>query len=221
LLYKVPFDPIKSFVPVAKLGAGPSALVVYPGLPVNSVKDLIALAKEKPGTLNFAAAGVGSFQHLGTELFKMQAGIDIMIVQFKGGGPGVIDVMGGHTDASLGSLIMFMPHIASGKLKVLGTGGSKRSAALPDVPTIAEAGVPGYEANNWWGIMAPAGTPQAIVDRLHKEVSEILSLAETQKKLLSQGAEADQMSQAEFGTFIAAEMKKWERVVKEAKIKVK
>jgi tripartite-type tricarboxylate transporter receptor subunit TctC len=219
-LYKLPYDPVKSFVPVTKLGTGPNVLTVFPGLPVNSVKDLIALAKEKPGKLNFAAAGVGSFQHLGSELFKMLARIDVAIVQFKGGGPAMIDIIGGHTDATLGSLIQFMPHIKSGKLKALGTGGSKRSAVLPDVPTIAEAGVSGYEANNWWGILAPAGTPPSIVNRLHKEISVILSSAEIQKQFASQGAEVDEMGPAEFGSYIAAETAKWARVVKEGNIKV-
>ncbi len=218
-LYKLPYDPSKAFTPVAKLGTGPNVLTVHPSVPVNSVKDLIALAKEKPGTLNLAAAGVGSFQHLGTELFKMLAGIDVVIVQFKGGGPAMIDLIGGHTQASLGSLIQFMPHIKSGKLKALGTGGSKRSVVLPNVPTIAEAGVPGYEANNWWGIVAPAGTPPSIVNRLHKELSAILGSAETQKRFLDQGAEVDELGPAEFGPYIAAETAKWARVVKEGNIK--
>jgi len=219
-LYKLPYDPTKAFTPVAKLGTGPNVLTVHPSVPVKSVKELIALAKEKPGKLNFAAAGVGSFQHLGTELFRMLAGIDVAIVQFKGGGPAMIDVIGGHTDAALGSLIQFMPHIKSGKLKALGTGGAKRSVVLPDVPTIAEAGVSGYAANNWWGILAPAGTPPSIVNRLHKELLVILSSAETQKRFLDQGAEVDEMGPAEFGPFIAAETAKWARVVKEAGIKV-
>ncbi|HEV8343728.1 MAG TPA: tripartite tricarboxylate transporter substrate binding protein [Candidatus Binatia bacterium] len=218
-LQKLPYDPAKAFTPVAKLGTGPSALTVFPGLPVNSVKELVALAKEKPGQLNFAASGVGTFQHLGTELFKMMAGIDIGIVQFKGGGPAMIDVMGGHTHATIGSLIQSMPHIKSAKLKALGTGGSKRSVSLPDVPTIAEAGVRGYEANNWWGILVPAGTPGSIVDRLHKELSVILSSAETQKLFLDQGAEIDKLGPAEFGPYIAAETTKWGRVIKEGNIK--
>ncbi len=218
-LYKLPFDPVKAFVPVAKLATGPNALAVYPGLPVNSVKDLIALAKEKPGKLHYAAAGVGSFQHMGSELFRIQAGINLVGVQFKGGGPAMIDVMGGHTQICIGSLIQILPHHRSGKLKVLGTGGSKRSAALPDVPTIAEAGVAGYEANNWWGILAPAGTPPAIVDRLHKELSVILTSAETQKQFTTQGAEVDEVGPAEFGRYIASETAKWARVVKEAGIK--
>jgi tripartite-type tricarboxylate transporter receptor subunit TctC len=219
-LYKLPFDPAKSFVPVAKLGSGPNSLVVHPSVPANSVKELIALAKREPGKLVCAAAGVGSFQHLGTELFKIMAGIDFMIVQFKGGGPAMIDQLGGHSQISLGSLIQTLPHIQSGKFRVLGTGGSKRSSILPDVPTIAEAGVPGYEATNWWGILAPAGTPQAVVDRLDKELSLILTSEETKKMFLNEGAEVDHLGPAEFGRFIAAETAKWGRVVKEANITV-
>lgn len=218
-LYKqLPYDPVKAFVPVAMLATGPVALSVFPGLPVNSVKDLVALAKEKPGKLFAATAGPGTFQHLASELFRMQAGVNIVQVPFKGGGPAVIDVVAGNTQISIGSLIQTMPHIRSGRLKVLATGGSKRSAALPDVPTIAEAGVPGYEANNWWGIVAPAGTPPPIVDKLHKELSVILTSAETQKRFEAEGAETVQMDPAEFGRLVAAETVKWARVVKEAGI---
>jgi len=218
-LYKLPYDPAKAIAPVAILATGPNALCVYQGLPVKSVKELVALAKEKPGQLNYAAAGVGSFQHLGSELFRIMAGVDIVGVQFKGGGPAMIDVVGGHTQVLIGSLIQSLPHIRSGKLKVLGVGGSKRSPILPDVPTIAEAGVPGYEANNWWGIAAPAGTPPAIVERLHRELSVILASPETQKRFQDEGAEVVHSSPAEFGAFIAAETAKWTRVVKEAGIK--
>jgi tripartite-type tricarboxylate transporter receptor subunit TctC len=218
-LYKLPYDPAKAFVPVAMLGTGPNVLAVFPGLPVDSVKELIALAKAKPGQLNYAAAGVGSFMHLSSELFKMMAGVDIVGVQFKGGGPATIDVIAGHTQVTLGSLVQALPHIRAGKLKVLAVGGSKRSSVLPEVPTMAEAGVPGYESHNWWGLVAPAGTPPAVVDRLHKELSVILTSAETQKRLAAEGAEALQMSPAEFGAFIAAETVKWARVVKEANIR--
>jgi tripartite-type tricarboxylate transporter receptor subunit TctC len=218
-LYKLPYDPAKAFVPVAILATGPNALCVFPGLPVKSVKELVALAREKPGQLNYAAAGVGSFQHLGSELFRIMAGVDIVSVQFKGGGPAMIDVVGGHTQVLIGSLIQALPHIRSGKLRVLGVGGAKRSSILPDVPTIAEAGVPGYEATNWWGIAAPAGTPPPIVERLHKEVAVVLGSAETQKRFLDEGADVVHMSPTEFGAFIAAETAKWTRVVKEANIR--
>jgi tripartite-type tricarboxylate transporter receptor subunit TctC len=219
-LYKtLPFDPIKSFMPVTLLGTGPNLLAVYPGVPANSVKELIALAKAKPGELNYASAGVGSFQHLGSEFFRIMTGINIVCVQFKGGGPATLDVIAGHTQISIGSLIQTLPHIRTGRLRALGTGGTKRNPTLPDVPTIAEAGVPGYEANNWWGILAPAQTPQAIINRLHGELGVILASQETQKRFQTEGAEAAAMTPTELGKFIAAEITKWARVVKEAGIK--
>ena len=215
---KLPYDPATAFVPVAMLGTGPAVLVVYPGLPVNSVQELIALAKQKPGQLNNATAGVGSFQHLASELFRLEAGIDLTHVPYKGGGPAMVDLIGGQAQVSVGSLIQMLPHIRSGKLRALGTTGAKRSPALPDVPTVAEAGVPGYEATNWWGILAPAGTPQVVVDRLNKELAAIALSAEAKKRFESEGAEAVQMSPAEFGKHVADETVKWARVVKEAGI---
>ena len=213
-LYKLNYDPIKSFAPVGILASGPNVLAVNPGLPVNSVKELVALAKQKPGDLQYASAGVGSFQHLGGELFKLEAGVDMLHVPFKGGGPAMIDVIGGHTKLVFSSLVQTTPHIKSGKLKALGVGGSKRNPVLPDVPTIAEAGVPGYEAVNWWGIVAPAGTPQPIVDKLHKAIAAVQTSPEVQKQFSSEGAEIVQMSPAEFGAFMQREMVKWERVVR-------
>jgi tripartite-type tricarboxylate transporter receptor subunit TctC len=216
---QLPYDPVKSFVPVAIIGAGPGVLVVNPRLPVASVQELVALAKQKPGQLNNASAGIGSFQHLASELFKIQAGIDLLHVPYKGGGPAMMDLIGGQADVSVGSLIQMLPHIRSGKLKALGTTGTRRAAVLPDVPTVAEAGVPGYEATNWWGILAPAGTPQPVIDRLHAELAAIVASAETKKRLETEGAEGRQMSQADFGRFIADETTKWARVVKEAGIR--
>jgi tripartite-type tricarboxylate transporter receptor subunit TctC len=218
-LYKLKYDPIKSFVPVAMLGAGPNVLCVNPSVPANTLKELIALAKQKPGQLTYASAGSGSFQHMGSELFKMMAEVDIVHVPFRGGGPAMIDVVGGHSQIILSSLVQTMPHIRSGKLKPLGTGGKTRSSILPDVPTIAEAGVPGYEMTNWWGIVAPAGTPQPIVDKLTKEIGAVLASPETQKVFATEGAEVIHKSGAEFGAFIEAELAKWQGVVKQAKIK--
>jgi tripartite-type tricarboxylate transporter receptor subunit TctC len=219
-LYKLPYDHDKSFVPIAKMGSGPNVLTVYPGVPANSVKELISLAKKQPGKLVCASSGIGSFMHLGSELFKMMAGIDIKIVQFKGGGPAMIDTMGGHSQVSLGTLTQSLPQIKSGKLKVLGVGGNKRSPMLPDAPTIAEAGLTGYEATNWWGMLAPAGTPKSIVDRLQKELSVIMSSEDTKKMFADQGAEAEMVGSDEFGKFIIAETDKWGKVVRESNIKV-
>jgi tripartite-type tricarboxylate transporter receptor subunit TctC len=219
LLYKVPYDPVNSFVPIAKMGNGPVVLTVHPSVPAKTVKELIALAKKQPGKMVCAAAGVGSFMHLASELFRMTAGIDFKIVQFKGGGPAMIDTMGGHSQISLGTLTQSLPQIKAGKLKPLGFGGSARSQLLPDVPTIAEAGVPGYEAAIWWGILAPAGTPKAVVERLQKEITSIMTLDETKKLFEMQGAEADLLGPAEFPNFIRTEMVKWGKVIKEGNIK--
>ncbi len=218
-IYKLPYDPATAFAPVAILGAGPVVIAVTSKLPVNSVKELIALAKEKPGELNYATAGVGSFQHLASELFKLRAGVDIVHIPFKGGGPAMMDVIAGNTQIAIGSLVQMLPQIKAGKLKALGVGSAKRIAALPDLPTISEAGVPGYEVTNWWGIVVPAGTPQSVIDRLHKELTAVVSSTETKKRFETEGAEPLSMSPEEFGRFIAAETVKWARVVKEAGIR--
>jgi tripartite-type tricarboxylate transporter receptor subunit TctC len=218
-LGRLPPDTIKSFTPVALLGSGPSVLAVPAGLPVDSVKALVDLAKSKPGQLNAGSAGIGSFQHLATELFRLQAGVDFVIVQYKGGGPALTDTLAGHVQMNLGSLVQILPHIRSGKLKALGVGSVRRNAALPDVPTIAEAGVAGYEANNWWGILAPAGTPADITGRLRQEIAAILESPETRKRFEAEGGETSRMSAQEFSELIAAETVKWTRVVKDAGIK--
>jgi tripartite-type tricarboxylate transporter receptor subunit TctC len=213
-LYKLPYDPIESFAPISVLASGPNVLAVNPSLPVNSVKELIALAKEKPGELEYASAGVGSFQHLGAELFKLEAGVDMLHVPFKGGGPAMMNVMGGYTKLVFSSLVQTTPLIRAGNLKALGTGGLKRSPVLPDIPTIAEAGLPGYEAVNWWGLVAPAGTPEPIIARLHQALQEVQNAPDVQKHFATEGAEVVKTSPAEFAAFIAKDMRKWERVVK-------
>jgi tripartite-type tricarboxylate transporter receptor subunit TctC len=217
-LYKLNYDPIKSFVPVAILASGPNVLVVHPDLPVHSVTELIALAKQKPGELNYASAGIGSFQHLGGELFKLTAGVNIVHVPYKGGGPALTDVLGGYTKVMFSSTVQTVPFIRNGQLRALGTGGAHRSAVLPEVPTIGEQ-LPGYEATNWWGVLAPAGTPPAIVSKLHDEIAAVQNSEQTKKEFAAEGADVVQMSSAEFGTFIEKETSKWERVVKESGIK--
>jgi tripartite-type tricarboxylate transporter receptor subunit TctC len=166
-LHALKYDPIKSFTPISILATGPNVLVVSEDAPFKSVKELVAAAKANPGRLDYASAGVGSFQHLGGELFKLEAGVDIVHVPYKGGGPAMQDVVAGHVKIMFSSLIQTTPLIKAGKLRALGTGGSKRSPVLPDVPTIAEAGVPTYVAENWWGIAAPAGLPAPVVERLY------------------------------------------------------
>src|SRR5262245_37035184 len=218
-LYKLPYDPIKGFTPIAMLGSGPNVLVVNPTLPANSVKELVDMAKQTPGRLQYASAGVGSFQHLGGELFKLMAGVNILHVPFKGGGPAMIDIVGGHTQVMFSSLVQTTPHIKSGKLRALGVGGLTRNPVLPDVPPIADVGVPHSEAVNWWGLVAPAGTPQAIVERLHKAVEEVQDTPDVQKQFASEGASVVKMTTAQFAEHMVKEMNKWERVVKEGGIK--
>ncbi len=219
-LYKnLPYDPERAFAPVGILGSGAAALTVHPSLPVNTVQELIALAKAKPGALNYASAGVGSLQHLACALFMIQAGIDVVHVPYKGGGPAMADVIAGQAQIVMPSLIQVVPHIKSGRLRVLGTSGTRRSAVLPDVPTISESGVPGYEAHNWWGLLAPAGTPAPVIEKLHKDLTRVLASRETEKRFETEGAEVVRMTSAEFGGFISAELVKWSRVAREVGIK--
>jgi tripartite-type tricarboxylate transporter receptor subunit TctC len=217
-LHTLAYDPIKSFTPVSILASGPNVLVVNPELKVNSVKELVALAKAKPGELNYASAGIGSFQHLGGELFKLTAGVNIVHVPYKGGGPAMQDVIGGNVKIMFSSLIQTTPFIKSGQLRPLGIGGTRRSPILPDVPTIAEAGVPGYVAENWWGIVAPAGLPAPIVDKLYKATQAALKAPELQEEFAREGASSVEMSSAEFGDYIKSEITKWTRVVHEGGI---
>ena len=218
-LYKnLPYDPERAFAPVGILGSGAAALTVHPSLPVNTVQELIALAKAKPGALNYASAGVGSLQHLACALFMIQAGIDVVHVPYKGGGPAMADVIGGQAQIVMPSLIQVVPHIKSGRLRVLGTSGTRRSAVLPDVPTISESGVPGYEAHNWWGLLAPAGTPAPVIEKLHSDLTRVLASRETEKRFETEGAEVVRMTPAEFGGFISAELVKWSRVAREVGI---
>jgi tripartite-type tricarboxylate transporter receptor subunit TctC len=216
-LYKLSYDPVKSFEPVGLMATGTNVLVIHPSLPARSVKELIALSKKEE--LSYASAGIASFQHLGTELFKLEAGINLLHVPFKGGGPSMTSVLGGHNKIMMSSLVQTTPHIKSGKLLALATGGKKRSPVLPDVPTVAESGVPTYEALNWWGIIAPAGTPAPIIAKLNQALSQVQDMPEVQKQFDAQGATVAKMSSADFGKFMVEELNKWERVVKQAGIK--
>ncbi|MCX7312601.1 MAG: tripartite tricarboxylate transporter substrate binding protein [Hyphomicrobiales bacterium] len=218
-LYTLPYDPVKSFAPVAMLVAAPNVVTVNPGLPVNSIKELVALAKAKPGELQYASSGVGTFLHLAGELFKITANVDILHIPFRGAGPALIDVVAGHTKIAFGSVTSSAVHIRPGKLRALGVGSTMRSPVLPDVPTVIEAGVPGYEAANWIGVVATGGTPEPIVARLHKEISEIMATPDVQKLFAAEGADIVSMSAAQFGAYMADEIVKWGRVVKQAGIK--
>jgi tripartite-type tricarboxylate transporter receptor subunit TctC len=219
-IQELPYNPEQAFIPIARVISGPNILTIHPSVPANSVEELIALAKQKPGELIFAASGVGATPHMGIELFKLMADIDIKIVQFKGGSLAVINMLGGHSHATIGGLAQSQAHIKSGKVKVLASCGAKRSSFLPDVPTMAEAGVPGYELDQWFGLFAPAGTPAEIIDKLSNELKAIFTSEKAKEQVLNLGAEADYIGSTEFTSFVGNEISKWEKIVKEANIKV-
>lgn len=215
---RVRFNPEKSFTPIAQIGTGPSALTVNPKVPAKTTKDLIDMAKAKPGSLNYATAGIGSFQHLSTEMLKLLGKINIVHIPFKGGGPAMADVVAGNTQITMGSLLQLVPHIQGNRLRLLAVGSAKRNGAFPNTPTVAET-VPGYEANNWWGILAPAGVSPAIVKSLETAVAKVVNTPEMQKKFDSQGAEVAYKNSADYRKFIKVETDKWTKVVREAGIK--
>jgi tripartite-type tricarboxylate transporter receptor subunit TctC len=213
-----PVDLVESFMPVASLGFSDGAFAVTPQLPVKSVKELIALARAKPGMLTYASSGIGGFPHLNTELLKIITGVDILHVPYQGGGPAAYSVMAGNTQVYFGSLPTIMSQINSGRLKLLATGGLQRNPDFPNVPTVSET-VPGYETYIWFGMFAPRGTPPAIIERLHDAVAEGLASPDLVKKLALQGAVPKQMSSAEFGKLMMSETTKWTEVIKKAKIR--
>jgi len=219
LYEKLSYDPVKDFAPITQVAGISNVLVVHPSVAANTLAEFIALAKSQPGQLNYASAGVGSFQHLAAELFKKEAAVDIVHVPFKGGGPAMMDVIAGNTQVAVGSLAQMVPQIKGGRLKALAVGSRERIPAIPDVPTLAEAGLPGYEATNWWGVVVPAGTPRPVIERLHKELNAVIVSSDTRKRFEAEGADAMPMSSAEFGRFMGTEIGKWARVVKDAGIK--
>ena len=217
-LHKLPYDPVKSFAPVAQIGHGPSVLAVTPALPVNSVAQLIALAKARPGQLHYASSGVGGVNHFSAELFKLATKTDIVHVPYKGGGPAMMDVMAGQVELHFNALVSALVHIRSGKLKALGVGSLQRTPVLPNVPAIAET-VPGFEASVWWGILAPAGTAPPIVGKLNSEINAILRDPQTTKRLESDAAEAVITTPEGFGKLVASEVAQWIKVAAAAGIK--
>jgi tripartite-type tricarboxylate transporter receptor subunit TctC len=218
-LYKLSYDPHKAFDAVAIFATSPNSLAVNPELPAKTVKEFIALAKAKPGDIQYASGGIGGSLHLGMELFKIVAGIDLLHVPFRGAGPASIDVIAGNTKAMMASTSSLTPHIRSGKLRGLAISAQKRVAALPDLPTFIEAGVPQYEGGNWIGIAAPAGTPKEIIALLHKEIAAIQDKPDVKAQMENRGVYIVKMSTPEFGAFMESEIAKWGRVVKERGIK--
>ncbi|MBI3935755.1 MAG: tripartite tricarboxylate transporter substrate binding protein [Betaproteobacteria bacterium] len=216
---KVPFDTVKDFAPVALLSSYPHLVVVHPSVPVNSVKELIALAKAKPGALNFASAGKGTPTQLGAELFKSMAGIDIVHVPYKGGGPAVTALLGGQVQLYIGPIATVLPHVKAGKFRALAVTGAKRSLIIPDLPTVAEAGLPGFRQDAWNGLLAPARTPPAVIKKLNAEVNAVLKMPAIRERFAADGVEAGGISSAELGALLKSEIAKWAKVIREAGIK--
>jgi len=219
LYRKLPFDTAKDFAPIVLAVTAPNVLVVNPTLPVKSVKDLIALAKGKPGQLNFASSGHGSSAHLSGELFKKMAGVDMVSVTFKGGGPALIAVISGEVQLQFPTVAAANPHVRAGKLRTLGVTTAKRLADLPDLPTVAESGLPGFDVVPWFGIFGPAGTPAAIVMQVNRDVAKILQSSDTRQALIAQGLFPAAGTPQELGAFLRADIAKWAKVIRDAGIR--
>ena len=216
-LYRnLPFDPIKDFEPVSLVSLAPNTLVVHPSIPARNVKELVALAKARPGSLNFASSGTGGSPHLAGELFKMVTETNVTHIAYKGTGQAMNDMLSGQVQMSFGTALALLPQIKAGKLRALAVTVRKRVSALPDVPTMAESGYPGIETTAWNGVLAPAETPGAIISRLNGDIARILSTPDMRQRFEAQGAEATPSSPAEFGQFIHDEIEKWGKVVKAA-----
>jgi tripartite-type tricarboxylate transporter receptor subunit TctC len=214
LYSKVPFDPVKDYAPVARVASTVYALIVHPSVEAKSVKELIALAKTRPGKLTFASAGIGAPPHLAGELLKTMAGIDIVHVPYKGTGPAIADLVGGQVTMMFSDALAAVPQIKAGKLRGLAVSSPRRFAFAPDLPTVAEAGVPGFSAVGWTGLLAPAGTPRAVVQKLNAEIVRVLPLPEVKEKLAGDGSEFGKNTPEEFSKFIKEEIAKWGKVIK-------
>jgi tripartite-type tricarboxylate transporter receptor subunit TctC len=214
LYKKLQFDPLKDVLPVTRAVDSTNILVLHPSVPAKNVKELIALAKSKP--LNGGSSGVGGAGHLALELFNLQAGTKIVHVPYKGGGPAMVDLLSGNINLIIATAASAVPHIKSGKIKAIAVSTAKRSGLVPDLPTISEAGLKGFEANNWYGILVPAGTPRPIIDRLNKEVVAVLNLPDVKEFLFKQGLDTAPSTPDEFGAYIRSEKAQWEKVIKAA-----
>jgi tripartite-type tricarboxylate transporter receptor subunit TctC len=216
---KLPYDTQKDFAPIIQIATTSGVLVVHPSVAAKTVKDLIALARQKPGTLNYASGGMGGYSHVSAELFNSMAKVRMTGVQYKGAAPAMTEVMGGHTQVMFNTVITTLPHVKSGKLRALATTGATRLPSLPDLPTIAEAGVPGYENSSWTALGAPARTPRAIIDRLNREFATILQLPDIQEKHSAAGSIVSGGTPEQFRDYLKAELAKFGRLVTEAGLK--
>lgn len=217
---KVGFNPDKDFAAVSKLGDSMSILSAHPSLPANSVKELIALARAKPNDINYASSGVGTANHLAAELLSSMAGIKLTHIPYKGSGAALPALIGGQVKLGFGPLLPAIPHVKAGRLKALGVSGLKRSPGAPDIPTIAEQGLPGYEVNSWYGVFVPSKTPKPVVARLNKELVRVLALNDVKDRLSRDGVEPGGSTPEQLNAIVQAEKKLWSKVIREANIKV-
>jgi tripartite-type tricarboxylate transporter receptor subunit TctC len=215
---KLPYDPAKDYAPITVIAMVPNVLIVHPSVPARTLAELIALAKAKPGALNYASPGNGSGAHLAGELLKSMAGIDIVHIPFNGVGPAMAGVLGGEVQLFFAQSSAALPHIKSGKVIALGVASRRRIAAAPELPTIAEAGLPGFDVTSWYGLVAPAGTPSLIVERLHAEIAKALASSDVREKISTLGAEPVANTPAEFATMQRAETARWAKLAREANI---
>ena len=216
LYKKVNYDPVQSFAPITLVNTSANVLVAHPSVPAATTQALIALAKSKPGQINYASAGSGTSPHLAAELFKSMAGVDLVHVPYKGSPQALTDLLGGQTQIMFASLVSALPHIRQARLRALGVTSLKRAAALPDLPATSEAGLRGYDVSVWMGIVAPAGTPPAIIAQLNRQIGALLQSPDIRERLAVQGLEAASNSPAEFRSYIASEVRKWAVVIKQA-----
>ena len=210
---KLPYNVLRDFYPVARLTDAPSILTVHPSMPVKTVKDLIGLARQRPGQINYASAGAGTSTHLAAVLFESIAGVKMTHIAFKGGGPAVVSVLSGETPVTFATAASVTPQISSGRLRAIAVTSGQRSAVLPELPTIAESGLNGYEMLNWLGLFAPTGTPKAILERLNRESLKVVAQPEVVKRFNSQGAEPSPLASEEFAAFVKSEIAKWAKIV--------
>src|SRR5687767_3786443 len=211
---KLPYDPIKDFAPITLVASAPSVLVVHPSVPARSIAEFAAFVRANPGKLNYASNGNGSSSHMAAVLYETNAGVKMTHVPYKGFGPALTDLMSGRIELMFNSIVAILPHIQSGKLRALAVTSRKRSSLLPEVPTLAEAGLPEYEAGSWYGILAPAGTPPAVLQRLHVEITRAVQTPEVQKRLAGEGADVIGSTPQEFAAHIAAELARMREVVR-------
>ena len=219
LLPSLPYDPVKDFAPVATLIGAPYVLAVHPSVPANNLREFIAYAKTKPGELNYATSSAGGLQHLSGEMFNIMAGVKMQAVPYKGGGPGITDLIAGQVQLAFNNAINFIAHFKSGKLKAMAISGEARSPALPEVPTFGEAGLPGFGAKNWFGVLVPAGTPREVIDKLSTEIAHILAMPDIREKIDRQGVEPFISTPEQFAAMMRTESAKYAKVIKAANIK--